>query len=98
MASKVLDNIIIIKARKKNVLVLVIGWVDFDANKKTFGPQNITRHRLQLSIINDQQTVTKTCSFSHFNLQYKILLPVCLALFTMIPGTWEMFSQVALDI
>ena len=27
-------------ARKKNVLVLVIGRVDFDANKKKCGPQN----------------------------------------------------------
>ena len=28
------------KAREKNILVLVIGRVDFDANKKKWGPQN----------------------------------------------------------
>ena len=41
---------------EKNVLVLVIGRVDFDANKKNCGPQIITRYRLYLSIIDDQQT------------------------------------------
>ena len=46
---------IVIRPGKK-VLVLVIGRVDFDGNKKKCGPQNITRHRLHLSIIDDQQS------------------------------------------
>ena len=37
--------------QEKKVLVLVIGRVDFDANKKKCGPQNITRHRFHLSNI-----------------------------------------------
>ena len=41
------------------------------------------------------QTYTKTCSYSNFNLKDKIL--PCLVWFTTISGTWEMFSQVALD-
>ena len=44
----------------------------------------------------DHYVITNTCSFSNFNLQDKILL--CFAWFTLIPGTWEMFSQVAIDI
>ena len=31
---------LIVRPGKKNVLVLVIGRVDFDANKKKCGPQN----------------------------------------------------------
>ena len=37
-------------------MVLVIGRLDFDTNKKNCGPQNITRHRLHLSIIDDQKS------------------------------------------
>ena len=52
----------LIRPGKKRVLVLVIGRVDFDANKKKCGPQNITRHREKyrvwyfrhLSIIDDR--------------------------------------------
>ena len=44
------------KARKKNVLVLVIGRVNFDANKKNCGLQNMTRHCFLLSIVDDQQS------------------------------------------
>ena len=45
----------VLKARKKNVLVLVIGRVDFDANKKNAGRQIREKYRvryfLHLSII-----------------------------------------------
>ena len=79
------------KAKKKNVLVLVIGRVDFDANKKN------VNHRRSTQFLTIRPTMkTKTCMFSNFNLQHKILL--CLAWFTTIPGTFEMFSQTALDI
>ena len=50
--------------------------------KKNCGPQNITRHGLHLSIIDDK-IITKTCSFS--NLTSKIFL--CLAWFATISGT-----------
>ena len=60
--------------------------------KKKCGPQNITRHRLLLSVIDDQQSITKTCSFSNFNFQDKILL--CLAWFTTISLTREIFSEI----
>ena len=55
-------------------------------------PSSTANHRRSTEFL----TVTKTSSFSNFNLQDKILL--CLALFITIPGTWEMFSQVAIDI
>ena len=82
---------IFLRPRKK-VLILVIGRVDFDR------PQNITRHRLHLSIIDDQQ--------SSWPLQKHVVSLIltskmryyCLACFATIPATREMFSQVALDI
>ena len=43
--------VITILGQEKKVLVLVIRRVDFDANKKNCGPQNITRHRFHLSNI-----------------------------------------------
>ena len=51
-----------IRPGKKRVLVLVFGRVDFDANKKKCGLQNVTRHREKyqvwyfhhLSIIDDR--------------------------------------------
>ena len=61
-------------------------------NKTPFSPVNHALYRRATELL----AITKTCSFSNFNLQVKILL--CHAWFTMIPGTWEMFSQVALDI
>ena len=70
----------------------------FDANKKMRAaksnktPSSPVSHRRSTEFLN----VTKTCSYFNFNLQNKILL--CLAWFATIPGTWEMFSQVALDI
>ena len=75
------------KARKKNVLVLVIGRVNFDGNKKMRAakynktPSSPVNHRQSTEFL----TITKTCSFSNFTLQDKILL--YLALFTTIPGT-----------
>ena len=58
-------------------------------NKTPTSPVN---HRRSTEFL----TIIKTCGFSNVNLHVKILL--CLAWFTTIPGTWEMFSQVALDI
>ena len=55
-------------------------------------PTSPVKHRRSTEFL----TITKTCSFSNFNLQDKIL--VCFAWFTTIPGTLDMFSQVPLDI
>ena len=76
------------KARKKNVFVLVIRQVDFDANKKKLRAANY--NKTPSSHVNHRRlteflTITKTNSFSNFNPQYKILL--CLAWFATIPGT-----------
>ena len=48
--------VITILGQEKNVFVLVIARVDFDSNKKNCRPQNITRHRFHLSIIDDQRS------------------------------------------
>ena len=60
----------------------------FDANKKKLQAANY--NKTPSSPVNHRQsteflTITKTCSFSNFNLQDKILL--CLAWFATIPGT-----------
>ena len=98
--SEVSNRLVIwVRPGKKNVLVLVIGRVDLDANKKKMRAAKFNKtpfspviHRRSTEFL----TITKTCSFSNFNPQVKILL--CHPWFTTIPGTWETFSQVALDI
>ena len=80
-------NLLHIRPGKK-VLVLVIGRVDFDANKKKLRAAKY--NRTPPSPVNQRRsteflTITKTCSFSNFNLQVKILL--CLAWFATIPET-----------
>ena len=65
------------------------------ATKYNKTPSSHVNHRRSTEFL----TITKTCSYSSFNLQDlqdKILL--CIAWFNTIPGTWEMFSQVALYI
>ena len=82
------------KARKKNVLVPVISRVHFDANKKKLQaakynktPSSPVNHRRSTELL----TITKTCSFSNFNLQDKILL--CLAWFATILEHEKLFLK-----
>ena len=82
---------------EKNVLVLVIGLVDFDANKKKLLAANSNKipslpvnHRRSTDFL----TITKTCVFSNFNLEDTILL--CLAWFATIPGHEKCFLKLHL--
>ena len=75
-----------------SILTLIIKQMRAAKCNKT--PSSPVNHRRSTDFL----TITKTCSFSNFNLKDNILGLLCLAWFTAIPGTGETFSQVALDI